>query len=277
MAIDLRPWPGMEQFQWAPSLQRLTALPTWPALGKLPQAAALDLDFSKPAAVLHFVCASREEARDLQTALQKTLAGLDGMEDTANDDFVLLLKGWRPSSPSTDGSMVTWDTKWPDDGRLLAAAVVDFLPQWEAPMPPPTVAATPADPMLRPTAAAPPPADTAVAPVAADTRTPFEQHVARRFDERIPAIVLRGMKLGEFTSFVSRMTGVVIAVDEEALRAAGVGPQSTVEIQLTAATIGEVFSAALAAHELGYVAQENRLLVTTRARAEASGPQAARP
>jgi hypothetical protein len=110
------------------------------------------------------------------------------------------------------------------------------------------------------------PAVDAPSPSEPNSKTAFERQVSRRFDERIPAIMLRGMKLADFVAFFSRMTGIAIALDEEALAAAGITGQTTIEVQLTAVSLGEVLGAVLASRDLDYVAEENRLLITTRSR-----------
>jgi hypothetical protein len=104
----------------------------------------------------------------------------------------------------------------------------------------------------------------------ANSPTPFERQVTRQFDERIASISLRGMKLVDFSSLVSRMTGVSLVMDEQRLAEAGLSGQTTIDVQLTSATLGEVLSAALAGRELDFLVQENRVLITTRAHAAAA-------
>jgi hypothetical protein len=170
---------------------------------------------------------------------------------------------------------VTCRSTWSEDTRLLAASLLSNLPTWKAAdsmesAERPLVVAFPeakAEPALPAPVVATAPAATVAEPEV--EATPFEKHVARQFEERIPAIVLRGMKLHEFSRFLSRMTGITLVLDEEALQDAGIDPTTPLNVDLTSATIGEILDATLSGHQLGYIAAENRVLITTRTKAEA--------
>jgi hypothetical protein len=208
-----------------------------------PRAATLTIDPAAQATVeVHLLCDTPQAAEKLKLSFGDVLADLPA-----------------GSHVSLDRNVVACRVSWPDDSRLLAASLLSSLPTWQAPAPP---AAAAANIDLSPA----PPANPA--PVTDAGETPFKRQVARRLDERLPAIALRGMKLADFADFISRLSGVAIAVDDAALASAGMAVQPTIEVQLTAATISEVLTAALSAHELDYLAQDNRLLITTRAKAK---------
>lgn len=251
LALDVEHWPNWDKLQWPLPLDASALGKTWSAIKDGSAFAVVKLQLTEqPLVVLHLECKSPEAAEAAHRAL--SAMAISGVED---------------SQAKLEDSHVVWQGRWPGDARQLAANLIAALPTWQAPPPPAVAAASPA--------AAPPPMNDVASPAGVTANVPaapnanetkFEQQVARRFEERIPAIVLRGMKLGEFAGFVSRMTGVTIALDDAALSAAGISSQTVIEVELTAATIGDIFSAALAAHELDFVAEENRLLITTRAK-----------
>jgi hypothetical protein len=241
LTIDLRRWKALDKLQWPAAIEELFARDSWRLLKDLPEAVSLTIDLATKATVdLQFYCHAPEVAAETKQAV----------EDASRD--------WQGVQISLEGNVVTCRLEWLDDSRLLAAALLASLPAWPAPPaavvaniePPEAIAATPAPAPPHP--------------------SPFERQVARSLDERIPAITLRGMKLADFAAFISRLGGVTIAIDEAALELAGLPDSLTIEVQLTSATIGEVLSAALSAHELDYVAEQNRLLITTRAKAKSS-------
>lgn len=243
LAVDLQHWTGWEQLKWpAPIEELLSAHEPWRLLRDTPQAVALTIDPASQALVeVYLLCETPQAAEQVRLALADVLA-----------DFR------EGSHVSLDRNTVVCRVSWPDDSRQLAASLLSSLPTWQAPPPLAAIIVTPNPP---------PPAQV---PVIDSRETPFEREVSRRFDERIPAIALRGMKLVDFATFVSRLSGVTISVDEAALASAGMNVPPTIEVQLTAATIGEVLTAALSAHDLDYVARDNRLLITTRAKAKAA-------
>lgn len=254
LALDVQRWPHWDKLEWPLPLDASAPGQAWSAIKAGSTFAALKLELAeKPLAELHLECPSSEKAAAAQRALSAMT--ISGVED---------------SQVKLEDSHVHWQGQWPGDSRQLAANLIAGLPTWQAPRPA-AVAAVPAETpppkseTASPTAVA---AHAAAAPQANPTQ--FQRQVARRFEERIPAIVLRGMKLGEFVGFVSRMTGVTISLDDAALSAAGVSSQTIIEVELTAATVGEIFTAALAAHELDFLAEENRLLITTRAKTHAA-------
>ncbi len=266
LVVDLRKWSASEQIGWpAEVTTRLTASESWPVLRDVPDALTLELHAGEnTAAELSLVCGSIEAAAEVRTAINGVLARL---KESVPDEL-------RPSLDATqldvEQNIVACRIALAGESRLLAAGVVSHWPKW----------APPVQPIEQPSPA--PPAPATVASEDASTQTPFERQVSRQFDERIPSISLRGMKLVDFSNFVSRLTGIVIALDEERLAAAGVSGQTTVDVQLTAATLSEVFTAALSGRELDFVADENRLLITTRSHAEAARqnripPQRVRP
>lgn len=253
LAIDIKRWPFWDQLQWPTSVEDWSGLgETWPRIKEATEFAALKLQLAeKPLASLHLTCVSPESAQEIHAALAAT-AG----KSIENSKLVL------------DGPRVSLQGEWPGEARQLTANLIAGLPTWVAP--PAALASVPTEPVRPAIEATSPPAAAAPAATAAATKeTAFERQVARKFEERIPAIVLRGMKLGEFAGFVSRMTGVTITLDDAALAAAGVNSQTVIEVELTAATVGEIFAAALAARELDFLAEESRLLITTRAKASA--------
>lgn len=263
LVVDSRHLPA-DRLQWPTAVDdALASIRDWPVLRDLPQAIRIDLNAAEKTSIeATLLCATAEAAVNVESALQDTLG--QG-KDTAGD-FASQLRRWLADTQvSRDDSTVSCRATWSGDDRLLAAGLLANLPQWKVAPPLEAVAATPAA-QSKEADVAPPPAPSEPA----DRRTPFERQVSRRFEERIPAIVLRGMQLGEFTAFLSRMTGVTIALDEEGLAAQNVDRRTPIEVDLTAATIGEVLTAALSSHQLGYVTQENRLLITTRRQAEAA-------
>jgi hypothetical protein len=261
LVVDVRRWSAWEQVSWPEEIAGFaTALESWPVLRDVPQAVTLELRAGAAAAAdLHVVCDSGEAAERVGAALRE-------VGPSAKDFAPTLGRSLDPARIAVEKNLVVWRTLLDGDEQLLTAGLVANLPTWVAPAPPAAADVAKTDAAMPPAAAPVEPAT----PDAAGSPTSFERHVARQFDERIASIALRGMKLADFSALMSRMTGIAIALDEEALAAAGLSGQTPLDVRLSSATLAEVLSTALSNHQMDFVIQRNRLLITTRTQAAAA-------
>jgi hypothetical protein len=85
--------------------------------------------------------------------------------------------------------------------------------------------------------------------------------IARHLNDRIPQIE-QNTTLSALIDFLSQLSTIPMTLDAESLSGAGVGPDASVSISLTNATVGDVLDEALRQYGLQYVAVGNQLVIT---------------
>jgi hypothetical protein len=90
---------------------------------------------------------------------------------------------------------------------------------------------------------------------------PRKIDIARRLADPIDAIEMSDMPLADFLQLVIDMTALPITLDPSALSAIKASPESKISVNLKATKVGDVLTAALAPHNLGYIATDTQVMV----------------
>lgn len=97
---------------------------------------------------------------------------------------------------------------------------------------------------------------------------PRQVNIPERLQDSIPAVDIPGMPLIAFTHMVTGLSTIPISLDPDALALLRLRPDSPVKIQATDTQIGDLLVAALRPLGLGYLHDQDQLLITRIAPAD---------
>lgn len=91
---------------------------------------------------------------------------------------------------------------------------------------------------------------------------PRQVNIPERLQDAIPAVDIPGMPLNAFTHLLTGLSTIPISLDPDALALLRIRPDSPVKIQATDTRIGEMLDAAIRPLGLGYLHNQDQLLIT---------------
>ncbi len=92
-----------------------------------------------------------------------------------------------------------------------------------------------------------------------------QARLAAHLQDKVPPLEFREVPLGQFVAFLSELSTVPIAIDEESLVQAGKGPKLKVSVKLAGGTVEAALRAALAKPGLTFHVGPKQIVISAAA------------